>query len=154
LLIKTLSDKYSFDMTNPNVAFKINYPTDWQSNSYENLFVNVDMEKLERVLSNLLSNAIKYTSDGDYIELAFNLTEGQKDLMITVSDTGIGIDSENLPFIFDRSYMVSRARNTNNSSGLGLAIVKELVEHHGGRVWAESELGKGSRFCLALPIHY
>lgn len=154
LLIKTLSDKYSFDMTNPNVAFKINYPTDWQSNSYENLFVNLDMEKLERVLSNLLSNAIKYTSDGDYIELAFNLTEGQKDLMITVSDTGIGIDSENLPFIFDRSYMVSRARNTNNSSGLGLAIVKELVEHHGGRVWAESELGKGSRFCLALPIHY
>jgi signal transduction histidine kinase len=73
---------------------------------------------------------------------------------LTVSDTGIGIDSENLPFIFDRSYMVSRARNTNNSSGLGLAIVKELVEHHGGRVWAESELGKGSRFCLALPIHY
>jgi signal transduction histidine kinase len=155
-LIKNLAEKYSFDIQNENVSFKVHYPPSWPNviSQSASLFVKVNGEKLERVFSNLLSNALKYTIEGDHIELSFDFTEGGKTLLIKVCDTGIGISAEDLPYIFDRFYMASRARQVdNNSSGLGLAIVKEIVEYHGGEIWVESELGKGSCFSLTLPIH-
>ncbi|MGE4284751.1 MAG: ATP-binding protein [Clostridia bacterium] len=156
VFIETFSEKSSFDMMNSNVLFKIETPPDRQDNAFklEYLFVMVDMEKLERIFANLLSNALKYTSAGDHIELSFDFTEDYKNLLVKVSDTGIGISSEDLPCIFDRFYMVSRTNQTdNNSSGLGLAIVKEIVEYHSGEIWVESEIGRGSRFFFTLPIY-
>ena len=72
-----------------------------------------------------------------------------------MSDTGIGISTEDLPYIFDRFYMVSNShQQSNGSTGIGLAIVKELVEYLNGQIWVESELGKGSSFFLTLPIYH
>ncbi|ABR47943.1 integral membrane sensor signal transduction histidine kinase [Alkaliphilus metalliredigens QYMF] len=153
-LIENLSEKYELDMLNEKVQFKVYYPNKWinDANNIEALSVRVDIDKLERVFSNLLTNALKYTSDKDKVQISFDMTRDQKNLLVNVSDTGVGISQEDLPHIFDRFYMVSKARQAN-SSGLGLAIVKEIVKYHGGKVWAESELGKGSDFFFTLPIH-
>ncbi len=156
LLIENLSEKYSLDMINKNVIFKVNYPHDWQDNPLESedLFVMVAPEKLERVFTNLLSNALKYTPENGNIKLYFSLSPDMKNLIVEISDTGIGISKEDLPYIFQRFYMVSKSRQVNtSSSGLGLAIVKEIVEYHRGTIWVESEIDKGSSFFFTLPIY-
>ncbi|MCC5909743.1 MAG: sensor histidine kinase [Clostridiaceae bacterium] len=154
ILLENLTEKYKLDMANQKVQFKVHYPPNWQSNTSElmTLSVIVDMEKLERVFTNLLTNALKHTSNEGIIQLSFNFTANKKNLLIKISDTGTGIPQEDLPHIFDRFYMVSKARQTN-SSGLGLTIVKEIVEYHGGEVWVQSEVGKGSDFFFILPVH-
>lgn len=157
LLIQTVSDKLSLDMNNDDrVNFSVKYPYGWNKdrNYLKDLYVMVDNEKLERVLNNIINNAIKYSNKYVDIELNFELTHDDKSLLVTISDTGIGISSMDLPYIFNRSYMVSKSRNAKTkSSGLGLAIVKEIVESHGGKVWAESKLGYGSSFFFTFPIY-
>jgi signal transduction histidine kinase len=154
-LIQNISEKFSFDMKNVNVTFNIHHPPEWQNDDFKRdlLFVEVDLRKLERVFSNLLNNASKFTSEGGNIDLYFNFAADNKKLIIEVSDTGIGILKEELPHIFERFYMVSKARQVNNSSGLGLAIAKEIVEYHGGEIWAESDIGQGNHFFFTLPLH-
>lgn len=155
-LVETSTEKYSLDMTNACRLFKVKYPAIWQDNTsgLAGLFIMADTEKLERVFSNLLSNALKYTSEGDHIELGFDLTEDNKNLLIQVSDTGNGILPDDLPNIFNRFYMSSKARERDdNSRGLGLAIVKEIVEYHDGQIWVESKIGQGSRFSFTLPVY-
>jgi signal transduction histidine kinase len=153
--IKTLSEKSSFDMVDKNIEFKVQYPSGWQNNlsRTKNLFVLADIEKLERVLSNLFSNALKHISDERQIKLCFDLLEDTQDLIITVSDTGTGIPTEDLPYIFDRFFMICKSRKTSNSRGLGLAIAKEIVEYHGGKIGVESEIDKGSNFFFTLPTY-
>lgn len=77
----------------------------------------------------------------------------KQEVLIRVRDTGSGIPHEDLPFIFDRLYKVKQAKTRTEGSGLGLAICKEIVETHGGRIWAESHPGRGSTFCFTLPVH-
>jgi signal transduction histidine kinase len=112
--------------------------------------VEVDAERLGQVLRNLLANAITHTPLGGRIEIAA-IQQG-KSVVVSVRDTGAGIPEEDLPFIFERFYRAdhSRARSTGGA-GLGLSIVKQLVELHGGRVWADSQEGEGSTFYLSLP---
>lgn len=155
LFIESFSEKYYWDMMHENFKFKVNYPPAWQNGILQtnNLYVKVDTHQLERVFANLLSNAIKHSSEGSNIDLSFNYANDRKSLLVQVSDTGTGIPSEDLPHIFDRFYMASKARQTEtNNSGLGLAIVKEIIEYHGGQIWVESEFGQGSSFCFSLPI--
>jgi len=152
------SEKYSLDLLNKQdrINFKVNYPSGWLDHTQElsNFLVSVDPEKIDRVLTNLLSNALKYTNDGDGIELSFLLFKDRKQLLVKVSDTGIGISPQDLPYVFDRFYMVSTAqKTTKSSSGLGLTIVKEIIECHNGQIWVESELGQGSQFCFTLPFY-
>jgi len=113
--------------------------------------VNIDSQRIGQVLRNLLENAVAHTAKGDSITVSAR----QKDkwIEVTVADTGEGIPAEDLPNIFERFYRVdkSRARATGGS-GLGLTIAKRLAEAHGGKVEAQSELGKGSRFTFTLPI--
>ncbi len=109
-----------------------------------------DGERLVQVLGNLVSNALRHTPSGGTITLgACGGTDG---VMLSVTDTGAGISSDDLPRIFDRFYRgdVSRQGNTGES-GLGLAIVKSIVEAHGGTVRAESRLGEGTRMLLTVP---
>ena len=114
--------------------------------------VDVDPDRIEQVLRNLLTNALHYSSNGD--KVVVKLDTQDKGVMVSVTDTGIGISAEDLPHIFDRFYRVDRSRTrSTGGSGLGLAIVKQLVEAHGGKVWVESELGKGSTFSFSLPNH-
>lgn len=106
---------------------------------------------LGQVFQNLLDNAVKFTRPGDSVAVRASLDAAN--VVVSVADTGPGITAEDLQHIFDRFYqgkhrMLGRPRGT----GLGLAIVKSIVEHHGGRVWAESQVGQGSTFYTALPI--
>jgi len=110
-----------------------------------------DEGRLRQVLSNLTGNALKHTPSGGSVELALDRHDGWARL--TVADTGHGIPPQDLPHVFDRFYRADgRSSPTDGGSGLGLAIVKHLVEAHGGRVAAESELGRGSRFTIWLPL--
>ena len=111
--------------------------------------VLADATRIQQVLVNLLHNAIKFTpSDGKVTVSA--IQQGQA-VRFAVADSGIGIDSDDLPRIFERFYKVDRSRATSGT-GLGLAIARHLVEAHDGRIWVESEVGRGSTFYFTLPL--
>ena len=110
-----------------------------------------DSQKIHQMLVNLLQNAINYTPQGGRITLEGRRTEGG--VQFEVTDTGIGIPAEDLPRIFERFYRVDKGRSRElGGTGLGLSIVKHIAEAHGGRVSVESQLGKGSRFTVSLPL--
>jgi signal transduction histidine kinase len=113
--------------------------------------VKGDRAKLRQLLLNILDNAIRYTPRGGEISVSVQ-AEGEM-AVVSISDTGIGIPSEDLPHIFERFYRVDRARSrSEGGSGLGLAIAKHIAEIHGGRIEIESELGTGSTFRVYLPL--
>ena len=107
----------------------------------------VDPDKMGQIITNLLDNAIKYTENGRYVGISVTVLSDQM-LQICVEDMGVGISRTELDFIFDRFHRVADSKS--GGIGLGLPIVKNLVELHGGQVWVESQLGKGSRFYLTL----
>lgn len=110
--------------------------------------VYVDAFRVEQVLTNLIHNAIKFTPIGGEITVSAAFTEPQF-LTIKVNDTGVGITPDDLPRVFERFYKADRARS-GGGTGLGLAIAKHIVQAHGGRIWVESRLGKGSAFFFTL----
>ncbi len=110
------------------------------------LWVSCDKERTLQILANLVSNAIKFTSGGGLICL--EAVERGRDVVLSVSDTGAGVPPDDLPHVFDRYW---QARHKQGGIGLGLSIVAGLVQAHGGRVWAESECGIGSKFYFTLP---
>ncbi|MCL5264820.1 MAG: ATP-binding protein [Chloroflexi bacterium] len=111
--------------------------------------LQADPSRVEQILTNLLTNAAKYSPEGT--EILVDIELRQQDVVVSVIDRGYGIAPEDLPHIFDRYYRARLAR-PREGLGLGLYITKGLVEAHGGRIWAESELGKGSKFSFTLPI--
>ena len=113
--------------------------------------VAIDHNKFERILVNLLTNAINYTPSGGTVTLTTRYDPTQTTILLTVSDTGIGIQPESLPHIFRRFYRTDRAKDTNrNGTGLGLAIVKEIIEAHRGQITATSEINVGTTFTIKL----
>jgi len=117
----------------------------------EELFVPIDATRMERVIANLVSNAIKYTPDGGSVTVA--AARDTDHAVITVTDTGLGIPADDLPYIFDTFYRVkAETHRTVEGTGLGLAIVKRLVEQHGGTIEVTSELHHGSCFEIRLPM--
>jgi two-component system phosphate regulon sensor histidine kinase PhoR len=110
--------------------------------------LNGDYVSLERAVVNLVHNAIKFTPEGGRIEIAARAEDGG--VTIEVADTGVGIEPQDLPRVFERFFKADRARRAGGT-GLGLALVKHTAEAHGGRVGAESRLGEGSRFWMWLP---
>ncbi|HWL25155.1 MAG TPA: cell wall metabolism sensor histidine kinase WalK [Ureibacillus sp.] len=116
-------------------------------NSY---FVEIDTDKLTQVIDNIISNAMKYSPDGGNIR--FGVTVQENLLKVMISDDGMGIPKENVGRIFERFYRVDRARSrAMGGTGLGLAIAKEMIEAHGGNIWAESEEGVGTTVFFTLP---
>jgi len=112
--------------------------------------IRADEARLQEVLYNLLDNAVKYSRAGAEIRLHAHRRDGQ--VALSVSDTGIGIGEEDLPRIFERFYRVDKARSSElGGTGLGLSIVKHIVQLHGGRVEAESQLGRGTTIRVLLP---
>jgi signal transduction histidine kinase/FixJ family two-component response regulator len=105
-----------------------------------------DQAKLARVFDALIGNAIKFSPRGG--EVVVSMHKDGSNAQVTIADRGIGIATENLPYIFERFYQVD---SNTNGIGLGLALVKQIVETHGGQVWAESTPGQGSRFYFTLP---
>jgi len=113
--------------------------------------IEADGRRIEQVVANLLDNALNHTPSGGSVTIA---ASREKDgILVSVSDTGEGIPPEHLPYIFERFYRVDDARSRKTGgAGLGLAIAKQMVELHGGRIWVESEAGKGSKFSFTLPV--
>lgn len=111
--------------------------------------VMADGERIEQVLFNLLHNAIKFTPPGGSITL--KATRDGEHVVIAVKDTGVGISDEDQTRIFERFYKADRARS-GGGTGLGLSIARHMVESHGGKIWLESQTGKGSTFYFSLPV--
>ncbi|MFC6463480.1 cell wall metabolism sensor histidine kinase WalK [Marinilactibacillus sp. GCM10026970] len=116
----------------------------------EPVFVEMDTDRMVQVLDNIMNNALKYSPDGGVI--TGSMSQTAQSVIISITDQGMGIPKKDLVKIFSRFYRVDRARSrAMGGSGLGLAISKEVVEQHGGRIWAESAEGKGTTFYLSLP---
>ena len=112
------------------------------------LAIEADADRLRQVLANLLDNAVKYTPEGGRVTV--NARREGEQVVITVSDTGVGIPPEELPQVWERLFRGDRSRSTPGL-GLGLSLVRAIVQAHGGSVTAESRPGEGARFSLHLP---
>ncbi|MEL0529716.1 cell wall metabolism sensor histidine kinase WalK [Lactobacillus jensenii] len=117
----------------------------------QDLWVEIDTDQMMQVIDNIMNNAIKYSPDGGVITVG--LSQSQNQIILSISDQGLGIPKKDLNKIFDRFYRVDKARSREQGgTGLGLAIAKEIVEAHKGRIWADSQEGKGSTFYISLPF--
>lgn len=113
--------------------------------------IEADEHRLSQVLVNLIDNALRYTPDGGTVTVTLDVDDGHA--VIRVSDTGIGIPFKDLPYVFERFYVVDRSRARGiGGAGLGLSIVKQIVEAHGGTVEVESKLGTGTTFVARVPV--
>jgi signal transduction histidine kinase len=115
----------------------------------ESVVVSGARDRLRQALANLLDNALKYTPDSGRVTIT--VARDGSDAVLTVEDTGIGIDAKDLPRIWERLYRADPSRS-ERGLGLGLSLVKAYVEAHGGRVEAVSQPGSGSRFVVRLPL--
>ncbi len=125
--------------------------------------ISADADRLRQVLHNLLSNALRHTPAGGRVTISAELAPGEEAreqgstgtplLLVSVADTGPGIPAEDLPHVFDRFYRADKSRSrAGGGSGLGLTIARYIVEAHGGRIWAQSQVGEGTRITFTLPI--
>ena len=142
-LLRHSTERLQMQAMRAQVALQIDTPPELPA-------VHVDANRVEQVITNLIHNAIKFTLPGGEIRLSACINE-EKSVTIKVTDTGVGIAPDDIPRIFERFYKADRARS-GGGTGLGLAIAKHIVQAHGGRIWVESRLGKGSTFCFTLPL--
>ncbi|NPV76022.1 MAG: HAMP domain-containing protein [Anaerolineae bacterium] len=144
-LIESVVKKLGWQYEEKGVNMEIRLPGNLPS-------VRVDQDRIGQVLINLMGNALQYTPAGGRVIISGEISDTE--LIMKITDTGIGIASEHLPYIFDRFYRVDKSRSrAYGGSGIGLTIAKHWVEAHGGRIWAESEgLGKGCTFIFTIPL--
>ncbi|MFN7252000.1 MAG: cell wall metabolism sensor histidine kinase WalK [Anaerobacillus sp.] len=143
-LLNSIIDRYELVSDSERITFKRNIAVEQVT------FAAIDRDKLIQVLDNIISNAVKYSPEGGKISVS--LTENEKDLSISVSDEGVGIPKESLPFVFDRFYRVDKARSRKlGGTGLGLAIAKQIILAHGGSISIDSEWNIGTTITLTLP---
>lgn len=141
-LFERIRVNFSQTMEENKIDFKVNGI---------NKDVMMDYDKMIQVLTNLIDNAVRYTHPGDEILLS---ASSDDTLIIELSDTGVGIDEENLPHIFDRFYKVDEARTRGkHGTGLGLFIVRSIIESHDGEINVRSTKGKGTSFIINMPLH-
>lgn len=135
-----------FEMTKEqHVEFISNLPD-------RELYVEIDPDKITQVLDNIISNALKYSPEGGHITFSVAVNEEEELLYISVKDEGVGIQRKDMEKIFERFYRVDKARTRRlGGTGLGLAIAKEMVQAHGGDIWADSIEGKGTTITFTLP---
>lgn len=111
-----------------------------------------DEDKIDQVLTNLVNNAIKYSPNGGEVKVTATYDEEQKIVRVAVSDQGLGIPKEAMPKLFQKFQRVdAEDRKSIAGTGIGLFLVKDFIERHGGKIWVESEYGKGSTFIFTLP---
>jgi len=117
------------------------------------LEVNLDSDRISQVITNLIGNAIKFTPENGVIKVISKIVD--EGIQVEIIDNGVGIPSQDLEKIFDKFYQVRHPKGQKvKGTGLGLAICKGIIEKHNGRIWAESELGKGSKFSFVLPLNH
>ena len=141
-VVRQVSERLRAQAERGGLSLKINTPPDLPE-------ALADEEGVEKILVNLLHNAIKFTPPGGRVTISTKVAGDN--ILVSVADTGVGIPADDLPRIFERFYKADRAR-AGGGTGLGLAIAKHIMEAHGGRIWAESEEGRGSTFTFTLPL--
>lgn len=142
---KDYIEELQFMLSKENIDISFDY------DKKESYVVSVDLEKLSRVVSNIIQNSIKYMKQ-DYKKITIKLNSKENEVLVVMTDNGIGVPKEELPLLFDRFYRTDSSRNsTTGGSGLGLAIVKKIIEGHGGTVWARGDAGKGLSIFFTLP---
>ncbi|MEK8130683.1 ATP-binding protein [Paenibacillus filicis] len=149
-LIRFFDERYELELAGAGLGFETSaavlHPGDGKPP-----MVRIDINRIDQVLTNIIYNAVKHTPQGGMILLQFTVDEHS--LVVQVQDNGSGIAPEDLPYIFDRFYKKDKSRNTSGGgSGLGLAIAKEIIDFHGGRIWAHSRLGQGASLAFMLPL--
>ena len=123
---------------------------DGESEIFPGIFIHADEYGIRQMLTILLDNAIKYTNEGS---IKLKLEKDSKNIYIKIIDTGVGISQENTDKIFERFFRADKSRTKNTGgSGLGLSIANVIAKEHNGKIAVKSELGKGSEFCVTLPI--
>ncbi|MDR3602379.1 MAG: DUF3365 domain-containing protein [Desulfosporosinus sp.] len=131
---------------NKNLQFSINIPSDLP-------MIEADKNKIKQALMNLLSNAIKFTPSGGSIYIQVLYDKDKEEIQVSISDTGLGIEANNLNQVFEKFFQVDSGTNREfGGLGLGLAVAKQMIELHRGTIWVDSVLGKGSTFNFTLPI--
>ncbi|WP_226666571.1 AAA family ATPase [Metabacillus litoralis] len=145
-LLKHIKESFEYDVSKKGLHLHLKLPQ--VENGLEYPLIEVDFERIKQVFTNLLTNAIKHTEEGG-IELKLVLE--QDHIIIACSDTGLGIDKDDLPYVFERNFTVS-TRPSMKGHGLGLSICKEIIKSHNGFIWAESELEKGTTIFIRMPI--
>lgn len=128
-----------------------NFATEFASEISPDIMVLLDVEQIRRVMNNLIGNAVKYRDENKDGKITVRLTDAEDSVRISVADNGIGISRASLPHIFDRFYRADKSRTAGRAgTGIGLAIVRKIVEEHGGRVFARSELGIGTTISFTI----
>ncbi|MFA7467973.1 MAG: HAMP domain-containing sensor histidine kinase, partial [Desulfotomaculaceae bacterium] len=161
VLMQNIYDRFAYEVKQKGLYFTLNNVSSFSDDTINGKAVNqktprvyIDVGRIDQVFTNLIGNALKHTVTGGTIKIGYTTTPGQKEVAINVSDTGLGISAQDIPRVFDRFYKASKSRNSAiGGSGLGLAICKELVKQHGGRIWIESNPGKGTAVFFSLPIN-
>ena len=124
------------------------------NNAKSNPVFMVDTDNFERVLKNIFSNSIKYKKPDVKGKITLIISEYSQYVIFEIKDNGMGVDKESLPKIFDTLYRADKARtNVSDGSGLGLSVCKQIIEKHGGLIWAQSELGEGLSIFISMPIY-
>jgi len=147
-LVRNVYQKYKFDINNAGFGFELKLPI-------PETVVEVDVGRLDQVFANLFSNAIRYMGHDGVIIISCRLVGISSDVavMFCVADNGVGIAPDDRPYVFERFYRASEARETSTeNSGLGLAIAKEIIEVHGGSIWVDEGAGQGCVICFTLPM--
>jgi signal transduction histidine kinase len=144
-ILQSLVEKFADQILEGEPNLNLNYPADLP-------LVIADPDRTEQILINLLGNALRYTETGSILVSAWRDRQEQE-VWIAVTDTGIGIAPEDLPYVFERFWRADKSRSRySGGTGIGLAIARRLVELQGGKIKVESELGKGSIFKFSLPV--
>lgn len=144
--LKDCVEDISFDIEKHNGTIELRCEQD-------SISVRVDIQRLKRLILNMINNAIKYKSN-EPLRIIINVEIQNEDVVVEIKDNGKGISEKALPYIFDRFYRADESRNTSiKGSGLGLAISKQIIEKHGGEMWAESKEDEGTSIFFSLKYH-
>jgi len=144
-LVQDVADKFRVIAQEKNISINTNYARDLP-------MVYADIQLTDRVFQNIIDNAINYCNKGDVVTIDLELQKGS--VLVRIKDTGTGISTEDLPYVFDRFYKGhKRSQNDHKSTGLGLAIVKKIIDLHNSTIKVFSDLNKGTTFEFQLPVH-
>ncbi len=141
VILKAIDEMMRLQAERNGLAFTVHYPDEISE-------INADQDRVKQVMTNLVHNAIKFTKPGGSVIIS--VSEQEDKVVFQVEDTGVGIDPDILPRIFERFYKADQSRSSTGA-GLGLSISRHIIEAHGGKIWVESEPGVGSKFFFSLP---
>ncbi len=131
---------------------ELDFDFEYTNNCDGDFTVMIDTDRFQRVIRNIISNSVKYAKKDEKGKIEFAAQTYQKSVIITLADNGIGIEDENLSKIFESFYRADPARTkTSEGSGIGLSVARQIVELHGGKIWATGKEGKGLTILISLP---